>query len=185
MAEIESIKPRAFQLAESNMQLLEQIKSELGAATWNEVFTNILQRFYDPIKINSKNNEELKNLQAVNSDLKEQLRVKIDYVKNLKSDLDDMCNRFSQQSAELDNLKNSKHINDNQMLLDIDKVNQLVLKEVAKREGERRNQNWTPSDVVNYFIESRFVNGDLNGNLKSLPDSVIEKLRKECENVND
>lgn len=185
MSEIESIKPRAFQLAESNMQMLEQIKSELGAATWNEVFTNILQRFYDPIKVNAKNDAEIKSLHEANSDLKAQLKEKIEHSKALQHDLDEMISRFSQQSAEMENLKSSKHIKENQMLLDIDKMNQLVLINVAKREGERRNQNWTPSDVVNYFIESRFVNGDLNGNLKSLPDSVIEKLRKECENVND
>lgn len=87
MAEIEKIKPRSFQLSETNMELLEQVNKELGAATWNEVFTNLLQRFYDPIKVNDKNSEEIKSLRASNEDLRANLRDKIQHEKDLQNDL--------------------------------------------------------------------------------------------------
>jgi hypothetical protein len=185
MAEIEKIKPRSFQLSETNMELLEQVNKELGAATWNEVFTNLLQRFYDPIKVNDKNSEEIKSLRASNEDLRANLRDKIQHEKDLQHDLDEMIKKFQDLSSEMEaekSLSSQKvKLSGNQVVFEIDKINMLVLREVAKREGERRDQNWSPSDVVNYFIESRFIKGDLNGNLKSLPDSVVDKLRKECE----
>jgi hypothetical protein len=69
----------------------------------------------------------------------------------------------------------------NEMIVALDPLNKLVVEYVAQTEGNRRGQDWKPVDVINYFIYSRFVKGELNGNLDSVPDNVIVKLKKELQ----
>jgi hypothetical protein len=69
----------------------------------------------------------------------------------------------------------------NEMIVALDPLNKLVVEYVAQTEGKRRGQDWQPEDVINYFIYSRFVKGELNGNLDSVPDNVILKFKKELQ----
>ncbi|MDR3046193.1 MAG: hypothetical protein LBU51_01080, partial [Bacteroidales bacterium] len=68
---------------------------------------------------------------------------------------------------------------ENEHIIKIDPLNWLILKHVAKREGEKRNQDWSPDDVINYFVHSRFEIGNLNGDLQSLNDNEIKNLKKQ------
>ena len=50
---------------------------------------------------------------------------------------------------------------------------------MAELEGKRRNQPWTPADVIGFFTYSRFILGNLNGDLNALPDSECRKIEQQ------
>ena len=175
----------SVKITQENRDKLHRIKDELNTDVFNDVFDNIIARFYSPIKVNEENKVKIETLTQELDQLKNDYDVLQVNHDARASD----CTELSKQVAEYKKafedlakkgeLKLSDFLSDNQCVFTIEPLHIAVLDYVAKVEGKRRGQDWTTSDVVNYFIHSRFIKGDLNGNLNSVPDSVIAKLKKE------
>lgn len=97
-------------------------------------------------------------------------------VEQLKDKLNETFNLLQAAEQELHNLKAS--ISESPEIT-IDPLNLKLLQYVADREGKRRNQDWTISDVINFFVHCRFEKGNLNGDLKSVPDKVVYDFKQE------
>lgn len=179
--QLDKIRTCSFAISESNKQKLDRIYSELGSPTWNETFTNLVERFYDPIKKNEEVSNRADKLATDNKELQEQYKTLLQKNNDLQSDLDSMVERYSKLSIEYEDYKNREQekLSGDAVILHIDKINQRVLKEVAKRESITRKQSWSIDDIVNYFIDARFVRGMLNGGLSSLPDSLVKEIKKQ------
>lgn len=159
---------------------------ELHASdTWTqaEVMTNLIEKYFEPIKIKEGENTLIVELKQENASLKLELE-KMQQIANtcdkqLQQELTNIGTERDELKQQVDNLINNSKLPDNTYLIEIDKLNYLILQHVAKREGEKRNQAWTVDDVINYFIHFRFEKGSLNGDLKSVSDNVIEELKKQ------
>ena len=166
---------------DSYMELYQEAAANGGThATLMEV---LIERYRNPIKVNKVNEdkvksltEELKELKEHTSDCDDDIYTLIAEKSELTSQITELRERAEKAEAEAlgkVSLKDEEHI------VSIDNLNWLVLNEVAEREGKRRGQSWTVDDIINYFVEKRFVDGELNGDLNSLPDKVINRLRGE------
>jgi hypothetical protein len=166
---------------DSYMELYQEAAANGGThATLMEV---LIERYRNPIKVNKANEDKVKSLQeevnklnALITDYKSDVDTLIADKKELIEKLDEAVALRAETQREAANkvsLKDCEHI------IAIDNLNWLVLNEVAEREGKRRGQSWTVDDIINYFVEKRFVDGELNGDLNSLPDKVINRLRGE------
>lgn len=65
---------------------------------------------------------------------------------------------------------------ENQRVVSFTADNLKVLEYVAARESKRRNQAWSISHIINFFVYARFVKGMLNGDLGSVSDSELRKM---------
>lgn len=82
---------------------------------------------------------------------------------------------YESKMAALNQQLADGQLKENQHVVTFIPENWKALELVAARESRRRNQQWTPSHVVNFFVHSRFIKGELNGDLKSIDDSDLRK----------
>jgi hypothetical protein len=155
----------------------KEIMEDGAFETAGQLMDVLLERYSNPIKINRDNEEKIKKLTFENEKIKD-LDTAYNKLLEEKSKLLNQVKELQDRAEEAEKDSSKKYlIQDDEYILHIDKLNMLVLEEVAKREGKRRDQEWTVDDIINYFVEKRFIYGELNGDLKSLPDSTISKLK--------
>lgn len=162
------------------MELYNEISANGG--THSTLIEVLLERYSNPIKLNEANadkvrelSDEIGKLQQYKQDCDSDINTLIKDKQELQERVDRLTTQIhaiEDENAKMFYLREDEHI------LHIDKLNMLVLEEVAEREGSRRKQDWTVSDIINYFIEKRFINGELNGDLRSLPDTVIKRIKE-------
>jgi DNA repair exonuclease SbcCD ATPase subunit len=164
----------SVRITQENKDKLEHIKDELGSPSFNDVFDNIIERFYSPIKINKENADKIKQLEAqiesLNVNSSELVSSEFEKYKRLVKVYEDMKNEYNELKTENEQLKNqitNCELPIGTMLVNIDPINIKILEYVSDREGKKRKQEWTPDDVINYFIHHRFEVGNLNGGFDS------------------
>lgn len=166
----------------------KRIKEEAGLATDAQVMAELVQMWYDPIKIKNETerlqslltqkDEELaksiKNIDQLSAKIKEleKALASAEREQNKNGELSTSLQlQLEKQEEELEALKPK----DNEHVLTISPDNWKALEMVAERESKRRSQNWSVSHVVNFFVWARFVKGLLNGDLNSLSDSELKQ----------
>ena len=178
-------KQRTFSLSEEYDIIFEKRRDELGM-TVTAYFEHLIDTEHKkaqaatPVEIVKDNPEHLEEIKLLNEELR-LARLNAEHAEEL----------LNQENEELKSkltilqgtLQGNKIVATGATVLQLDPINIKILEYVADREGKRRDQEWTISDVVNYFIHSRFENGALNGDLHAVPDREIERMRKELENV--
>ncbi|MDD3687838.1 MAG: hypothetical protein PHE56_13885 [Bacteroidales bacterium] len=96
-----------------------------------------------------------------------------------RSNFDLVIAERNQLEQDLIRAKANGELQENEHVIYIDPINWKILQFVAEREAAKRNQPWTVDDVINYFVHFRFEQGSLNGDLNSVPDSEIKKMKAE------
>lgn len=183
--ESKSVKAVTLKLTPEVYSKYKQLEAEIDAPTVNNFMETVIERVYSPIKINEEN---LKKLEENKSFIAE-LQQKIAQNEQNYTDLDNQISardaeilRLQEENQQLrgenDSLKNNLNFADNVRPVTFEPLNLKLLEYVAKREGEKRKQNWTLDDVINFFAHYRFEKGSLNGDLDSVPDRIVEKLKK-------
>ena len=177
----------------------DEFHDALGFATKGETISAIFDRFELPQKVEDRTGElqnEIDNLRRIVAELEKNtadLKTEND---NLRQDLDiansvinDANNKYSTENTtlqstitrlehELNEARKAAHLPDDSAVIAFTPENLAVLDYVCNRESKRRNAPWSRSHVINHFINSRFIKGELNGDLRSVSDSDIEKIRK-------
>ena len=174
-------KQRTFSISDEYDKIFEQRRDELGL-TVTAYFEHLIDTEHKkaqaatPVEIVKDNPEHLQKIQELQQELDNEKQKSI-------------SNKAEKERAEhaltilQGTLQGNKIVATGVTALQLDPINIKILEYVAEREGKRRDQEWSTSDVVNYFIHSRFEKGALNGDLHSVPDSIIAEMRKELENV--
>lgn len=162
----------------------KKIKDELALPTDAQVFAQLIQTFYDPVKVKDET-AELRNRLAELTDKNTALLAEKALLEEGKSELERQLKESEAQrnenaeaasrlqlehEAEMENMK----LKENQHVLSILPDNWTALEMVAARDTKRREKPWSVSHVVNYFVHFRFIKGSLNGDLKSLSDSELK-----------
>lgn len=182
---LKPLKTFSLKCEEETVDRFKHLKEELGFATDGQLMTALVDRFEQPQKVVDRTKEleaERDSLKAALEEVKldrdalvrtnEELRQQLDAADAQANSNAEAANQkqleYEQQLADL-------QPKDNQAVISFTPDNLRVLDIVCARESKRRNQQWSRSHVVNYFINARFVRGLLNGDLESVSDSELRK----------
>ena len=188
---------KTFSINDEYLTIFEERRAELGM-TVTSYFEHLIDTEHkkaqaatpvEVIKDNPKHIVRIAELETALADAQENYdHIKENFNKlasddNIKkSNLSIEIEALKQENATLQaTLQASRFVADGETPLNLDPINIKILEYVADREGKRRNQEWTISDVINWFVHYRFEHGTLNGGFNSVPDRVINKMRKEFE----
>ena len=161
------------------MELYNEAAANGGThATLMEV---LLERYSNPVKINADNEAKVKKLT-------DEVKLLNDKIKDYESDVNTLIEDRQNLEKTVENLRvhlentetaaaKKVELKTDEYIIHIDPLNKLVLEEVAVREGKRRAQSWSIDDIINYFVEKRFIEGELNGDLNSLSDATVKLLK--------
>ena len=181
---IGKIVPMSMRVYSEDRETYKKIKEELALPTDAQVFAQLIQTFYDPVKVKDETSELRKQLAEL-TDKNTALLAEKAQLEEGKSELERQLKEAEAQrnenaeaasrlqlehEAEVESLK----LKENQHVLSILPDNWTALELVAARETKRREKPWSVSHVVNYFVHFRFIKGSLNGDLKSLSDSELK-----------
>ena len=162
---------KTMRVEQSDLDLWNRVKETLEEnfgrkVPDTEVFAEVMNRYFLPQKQN----------QAAAQQQLEQARTDANTnAQNANAQQLDYENRLQQLQHDVD----SKTLKPGEHVIAFRPGYFEVLQRVAELEGRRRNQPWTPSDVIGFFTYSRFVLGNLNGDLNALPDSECRKIEQQ------
>ncbi len=189
MDENAQMKTFSIKIEKENEIRFNKIHEALDNNVKGQTFATLLDRFEKPLQVADRTKaleEELAAARAEAERLQEQCRA----LMGERDDLQQLCESTRQELASAHNeqlqtaealqterpARASEQRKENEVRLVILPDNLKALDYVAARESKRRNQMWSRSHVVNHFIFSRFVKGELNGDLNSIPDSDVRKM---------
>ena len=183
IADKDKIVQFSARIRQEDKEIFEEIQHALGDPIAAEVFSNIVNRYNMPLRTNEENARKIQQMEAEAADLRQQLTER----DNLIAELQQQLKAEKQRANENAETANSQQLAYEKQLKDLSlKETQRVVsflpdclkavEAVAIRESKRRGQDWSVSHVINFFIHSRFIKGQLNGDLKSLSDSECKQL---------
>ena len=151
-----------------------------------EVFAEVMNRYFLPQKQNQAATQQIQERDTLIADLRQQLADAQQQLEQARADANtnaenansqqlDYENRLQQLQQDVD----SKTLKEGEHVIAFRPGYYEVLQRVAELEGKRRNQPWTPADVIGFFTYSRFILGNLNGDLNALPDSECRKIEQQ------
>jgi chromosome segregation ATPase len=183
---------KTLKLYPDTLENFNRILAESESKSVNQFVETLLDRYENPRKIDENNEKELIKTQQELAKAQEKicaLEQKLAENSNWETKLSEADN---QHKAEIDALRKEifllkSNLNDaendvktlSNNKIDISQLNMEVLKYVAKREAGNRKYAVTISDIINFFIQKRFIKGELNGGLDSVPNNEIEKIKKQ------
>ena len=182
--------PKTIRVEQSDLELFNRVKETLRDnfgrnVSDTEVFSEVMNRYFIPQKQNHESAQMIQERDATIADLQQQLSAKCQELEEARADANtnaeasnaqqiDYENRLKQLQQDVD----SKTLKEGEHVITFRPGYYEVLQRVAEIEGKRRGQPWTPSDVICFFAFSRFVLGNLNGDLNALPDSECRKIEQ-------
>ncbi|MDR0207042.1 MAG: hypothetical protein LBI45_07295 [Bacteroidales bacterium] len=180
MTETQKTETYSCRLFPQTKKDLSELMASGDFQTQDQMFNTLLERYNNPMQINRGNQEKVTELQ------KEVIAIKEHYDSQIEKERQNhvkLVREYDELKKEMEDLTPVAGVPAGGTVLTLDPLNIQILNYVAIREGKKRKQEWTISDVVNFFIHSRFEIGSLNGDLSSVPDHIINQMRKELENV--
>jgi predicted O-linked N-acetylglucosamine transferase (SPINDLY family) len=179
--------PKTIKVEPADLEIFNSIKDAMqeqqGTVTDTAVFSEIINRYNTPLRTNKENAEKVQQLQEqVNGqqqridELEQQLKEATSNANSNAEEANRQQLEYEQKIQELQELQQSSQLKETQRIVDFIPDNLKALQAVAARESKRRGQNWTVSHVINFFTHSRFIQGQLNGDLKSLSDAECKQL---------
>lgn len=184
-AENEKLVTLGIKVNQATKERFDELKTDGAFDTNGQFIECLLERFANPLKVNKDNEVRIK-------DLEREAGEKDKMINDCKVDIDTLAEENSKLKALLEKSErdltvaleeSGKKIQlaAGQHIISIEPLNWKLLKFVAERESKKRNQEWTIDDVINYFVHFRFEKGSLNGDLDSVPDSVVKRFIMEEE----
>lgn len=182
---------KTMRVEQADLELWNRVKETLEESFGRkvpdtEVFAEVMNRYYLPQKQNQAATQQIQERDTLIADLRQQLADAQQQLEQARTDANtnaenansqqlDYENRLQQLQQDVD----SKTLKEGQHIVDFRPGYYEVLQRVAEIEGKRRGQPWTPSDVICFFTYSRFILGNLNGDLNALPDSECRKIEQQ------
>lgn len=182
---------KTMRVEQSDLDLWNRVKETLEEnfrrkVPDTEVFAEVMNRYFLPQKQNQAAAQQLQERDQKIADLSQQLADTQQQLEQARTDANtnaenansqqlDYENRLQQLQQDID----SKTLKPGEHVIAFRPGYFEVLQRVAELEGRRRNQPWTPADVIGFFTYSRFVLGNLNGDLNALPDSECRKIEQQ------
>lgn len=169
------------------LEVYDRIKENLLARNpeWNEgqVFEELVERYSRPIRTNEENAAKVEQLTAEAETLKARIAELEEQLASAEATANSNAETANAQQLEYEQRIQamtdeaaSKALKETERVVSFIPDCLKAVEAVAARESKRRGQPWTVSHVINFFIDSRFIKGNLNGDLSALSDSECKKL---------
>jgi len=179
---------RTLNISEEYNEIFEERRKELGL-TVTAYFEHIIDTEHKkamaatPVEVVKDNPEHLTKIKDLESQMESLKEFNETQMNEEKEKYARLVKVYEDLKRESENLQERKFAKDDEIILKLDPINVQILNYVAIREGNKRKQEWSISDVINYFVYYRFEKGTLNGGFDSVPDRIINQMRKELENA--
>ena len=182
---------KTMRVEQSDLDLWNRVKETLEESFGRkvpdtEVFAEVMNRYYLPQKQNQAASQQIQERDTLIADLRQQLAEAQRQLEQARTDANTNAENANSQQLDYENrLQQLQQDVDSKTLKEGEHVIAFrpgyfeVLQRVAELEGKRRNQPWTPADVIGFFTYSRFILGNLNGDLNALPDSECRKIEQQ------
>lgn len=178
------------------LEQFNEIKENEGYETFNQFVEALLMHYYNPVKVNKENESEIKRLNAevekwkaegkrlndIILDERKTLEDRGGEISSIRSSFDDLKQAYNEKCAELEELQGIQHKMDGHILVPVNDLDMRCLEWLAAREAKlRRREDITPAVFFQYAVREMLIKGNKFA-IDSVPDSVIEKFKKE---IND
>lgn len=172
-----TVKAKTFKaISEETLEKFNQIHQQLDLGTESATFEAIVERFYAPLKGGQEQAAEVERLRAQLEEAQRQLS-EWQQTANQNAEALNAATLAHQNEVEaLHEEAAAKALKETQRVVDFVPDVLKALEAVAARESKRRNQQWTVSHVINFFIDNRIIRGRVNGGIDSLSDKECKAL---------
>lgn len=171
----------------------EQLREAGGYETFSLFMEALLERYSNPLKINKEHVTEIQQLKQTVADLQQKVkdchadneaacetiteeRAKYD---DLKAKYEELSKANMQQAGRLEELDGIQHKMDGHILVPVNELDMRCLVWLASRENkQRKREDITPAVFFQYAVREMLIKGNKFA-IDSVPDSVIEKFKKE------
>lgn len=189
-AENEKLTTLGIKVNQTVKERFEELKTDGAYDTSGQFLESLLERFSNPLKINKENEEKL---HAANENIVK-LRGELDAAQKQVSEKDNEISALNAKIAELrDQADKSVHdLNESytsqqasmmkdHILVPISPLERKCLEYLTEREKkERKRTDITPEVFFMYTLSEMLIKGN-KFSIKCVPDSVIEKFKKELK----
>ncbi len=187
--EIKKTKMEVYsaRLSRETKENLAELQNSGDFTSVNQMFETLIEGYYNPKKAKDQAGkiqqleEELAKFKTLNEELSNSVDGISGTLKKYQESNEAITaerNKLLEENLQLRESIETSKLPPDTHAIKIDPLNWEILKYVASREGKARNQEWTPEDVINYFVYHRFERGDVNGGFKSVPDSKIREMKQ-------
>lgn len=182
-----ALVPKTIKVEPADLEIFNQVKQAMteqqGAVTDTAVFSEIVNRYNTPFKTNSENAEKVQHLTATVEEQNRRIEELEQQLAEARNNANSNAEAANQQQLEyesrihaMEEERAAGQLKETQRVVSFLPDCLKAVEAVAVRESKRRGQDWSVSHVINFFIHSRFIKGQLNGDLKSLSDSECKQL---------
>lgn len=187
--EIKKTKMEVYsaRLSRETKENLAELQNSGDFTSVNQMFETLIEGYYNPKKAKDQAGkiqqleEELAKFKTLNEELSNSVDGTSGTLKKYQESNEAITaerNKLLEENLQLRESIETSKLPPDTHAIKIDPLNWEILKYVANREGKARNQEWTPEDVINYFVHHRFERGDVNGGFKSVPDGKIREMKQ-------
>lgn len=174
----------------------EQLRDSGGYETFCLFMEALLERYKNPLKINKDNEKTIAGLMQQRDELLQKVKEKEadneaacetvneerEKYEALKAKYEELSRINLHQAGRLDELDGLQHKMDGHILVPVNDLDMRCLEWLAAREAKlRRREDITPAVFFQYAVREMLIKGNKFA-IDSIPDSVIEKFKKE---IND
>lgn len=153
----------------------------------NAMLEVFVERYNNPKKADEENIRRIQSAESMIKKLDSQLAEKqteIDVLKEEKQNWDNHAIELQKECNELkEKIESIESIEDNALIIKIDAVKRRLLEWIADREGKARNKVIPIDVMVMFIIDEIMIKGNKYA-FNSVPDSIINNIKKEVGNVN-
>lgn len=174
----------------------EQLRDSGGYETFCLFMEALLERYKNPLKINKDNEKTIQGLMQQRDELQKNIKVKeadneaacklvneerAKY-EELKAKYEELSKANMMQAGRLEELDGIQHKMDGHILVPVNELDMRCLEFLAARENKaRKREDITPAVFFQYAIREMLIKGNKFA-IDSVPDSVIDKFKKEIAN---
>lgn len=174
----------------------DQIRESGGYETFSLCMEALLERYYNPIKINKENAAKIADLQTQISKLNEELKKKSEELEemdrirgefkehndSLLAKYKDLQEKWMFQNKRINELEGIDRKMDGHILVPVDQLDMRCLQYLADRENERRHRDdITPPVFFQYAVREMLIKGNKFA-IPCVPDRKIEQFKAEIAN---
>jgi hypothetical protein len=149
--------------------------------TVNQVFETLLEVYENPKKIKDDNLLKIKGLTEENDKFSTELDLRLKEKIELQVEKDKLLFDLGKLQDENGKLQNEiSNLRETNLIINISPLTQKILEYLSDRESKRRGRNIPYQAIVMYAVEELLIKGNKFA-IDCVPDSVINKLKKEVE----
>jgi len=146
-----------------------------------EVFGEVMARYFLPLKQNDEAARQISERAALIAEQEHRIATLESELQEARTNAETANSQqldYERRLEELGAQSAAKDLKEGQHVVDLAPGYYEVLERVAEIEGKRRGQEWTVGHVIGFFTYSRFVLGNLNGDLNALPDAECRAIER-------